>query len=122
MAKTFFIEKDYVVATIMYFKEKHFGEKFVTLKELNYVTSEMQKVFNKKGINACITSSIGCDHFNTAGSVILKKVTIFFIEKFYKAYAPLDILKVVWDHKFIAEKLYELKKEELEALEKLKTN
>lgn len=121
MAETFLLEKNYVIATIMCFKNEKFGEDFVTQSELNYVTNEMQKRFNKENVNACITSAIWCDHFKLEG-VILKKISMQFVEEFYKAHAPIDILKVVWDHKFIAEKLYELKKEELEALEKIKTN
>ena len=121
MSKTFLLEKDFVIATIMCFKNEKFGEKFVTRKELNYITGEMQKLFNEKGINACITSSIGLDHYKIGRDteiIYLNYISIKFIEEFYKTYAPLDVLEVVWDHKFIAKKLYELKKEELDMLQK----
>lgn len=123
MAETFLLVKDYVIASIMCFKNEKMGEKFVTKKELNFILEKMQKLFDEKDINACITSEICLDHYKVERDIIcLNHASINFIENFYKGFAPIDILKVVWDYKYIAEKLYELKKQELDMLEKLKTN
>lgn len=43
MKKTIFIEKSYIVASIINVKSKYFKNDFVTFEELNYIAEQFQK-------------------------------------------------------------------------------
>ena len=47
MKGTLFLDTSFVIASIMYTKNKHYQEDFVTLKEVNVVRNILQQRFNK---------------------------------------------------------------------------
>lgn len=53
-----FVDKTYVVASIMRVKRNFLNESFVTYKELEYVSSKLQAAFNEASINAIIVDKI----------------------------------------------------------------
>ena len=48
MTKTVFLEKSYIVASILNFKNKYLNEDFVTFQELNYISNQIQKQINEE--------------------------------------------------------------------------
>ncbi len=123
MNDTFFMGKTYVVASIMKTKSKHFNENFVTYEELNCISNELQKKYNEKNIPVCIVEGYNRSYFVYNEVILLNKLndvaTIEGIENRYKGFCPsLDVLKILWDDKYILSLLIDIKQEELDKARK----
>lgn len=111
---TYFMEKSYVIATILKTKNLHFKENFVTSNEGNLITKLLQKEYNNRNLNVCITSTIDFDYFEVSDELIIpnkkRNIALQDIEQRYTGYVPnIDILLILWDEKFILENLKKLK-------------
>lgn len=118
--KTFYIEKSYIIASIIKTKKKYLDSSFVTYDELNYITMELQNKFNISKTNVIITEKIN-NYFYNLGEVISLKPNISIEGIEVSFYCPFtEVLSIVWDDGFICKQLIELRKYELEQLEKSK--
>ena len=72
--KTIFVEKSYIVATLLNVKNNYFDECFVDFKELNYLTSCLQKYFNDNNMNVIITDEIDQNYFSINDVIVLNKL------------------------------------------------
>ena len=101
----YYVPKSYMLASIMKIKIKYFQDGCVTDRELNVLSSAMQKRFNEFNIKAIITEDINYSDFENIGLMYVindrYRQTIEDIEANYQAYLPLDILAMIWDEKFI---------------------
>ena len=64
MNSTIFIEKSYVIASIMQIKKEFLDEQFVTFAEANVIKRNLQNEFNNKSLNVCITDEIDPNYFS----------------------------------------------------------
>lgn len=119
--KTQFLERTFVVLSIMNVKIKYFNEDFVTLSECNAVTKQLKSRLIESKIGIIITDEINRDYFDINGEIILKKVNIEDIQE--ANFINPIIANVIFDEKFIYNCLCEIKVEELiNTLERSCTN
>lgn len=112
--KTVFMEKSYVVASILATKQRYLNQSFVTSEECNQISNILQKRYNEENLNVCIMDDIDLGYFNIVDGVITlnksKNIDIESIKQRYQGYIPnINILLLVWDNKFILENLRILK-------------
>lgn len=110
----YLMEKSYVIASIFKTKHLHFRESFVTLKECNVISVLLQKEYNNRNINVCITSDIDNNYFKVLNGIIVlnkdKNIDLQSIEQRYQGYIPnIDVLLNLWNHEFILKILKELR-------------
>lgn len=119
---TIFLPNSYVAASIINVKNKYLGERFVTIIELNFISSMLQDEFNKNNINAYIVDRLNNDYFNYIDDVILinKNKDIDDVISFGQGILDNNIYKYLWNEKFIFENLYEINKQNIEKMENLK--
>ena len=110
----YLMEKSYVIASIFKTKHLHFRENFVTLKECNVISRLLQKEYNNRNINVCITNAIDNDYFKVFNGIIVlnkdKNIDLQSIEQRYQGYVSnFDILLELWNDEFILKNLEELR-------------
>lgn len=110
----YLMEKSYVIASIFKTKHLHFRENFVTLKECNVISRLLQKEYNNRNINVCITNAIDNDYFKVFNGIIVlnkdKKIDLQSIEQRYQGYVSnFDILLELWNDEFVLKNLKELR-------------
>ena len=119
-----FVDKTYVVASIMRVKRNFLNESFVTYKELEYVSSKLQAAFNEASINAIIVDKIDQDYYAIVDVISLNNNNIIALddieESSYIA-CSCDVLQVLCDENYIRSLLIDFRKSEVECLEKGKT-
>lgn len=112
MENTIFIEKSYIVSSILYFKRKFLGNNFVTIEELNYVSSKLEQDMNNHNINAIILDEIDNYYFDISDVIKVNVSNGLSIENLisrYQGYLSLEILSLIWNEKIILNYLYEFK-------------
>ncbi len=117
----FDMDEGFVVATIMSTKEKHFGETFVTFRELNIIQSILQDEFNSKKLNVSINDNIDRDYFEVLDGVIVlnDERCISFskvVGKYIASCPSIDILNIVWNDEFIYKNISKMKRDEYSGL------
>lgn len=104
---TCFMEKSYVVAAILHTKNKKKRENHVTIEEVNGVANVLQKEYNKKDLNVCITDVIDEEYFKSQENIIVinkeKGLSLDSIRQRYQGYISYKILTVLWNEAFITE-------------------
>ena len=104
---TCFMEKSYVVAAILHTKNKKKRENHVTIEEVNGVANVLQKEYNKKDLNVCITDVIDEEYFKRQEDIIVinkeKGLSLDSIRQRYQGYISYNILTVLWNEAFITE-------------------
>lgn len=104
---TCFMEKSYVVAAILHTKNKKKRENHVTIEEVNGVANVLQKEYNKKDLNVCITDVIDEEYFKSQENIIVinkeKGLSLDSIRQRYQGYISYNILTVLWNEAFIIE-------------------
>lgn len=110
----YLMEKSYVIASIFKTKHLHFRESFVTLKECNVISVLLQKEYNNRNINVCITNDIDNNYFKVLNGIIVlnkdKNIDLQSIEQRYQGYIPnIDVLLNLWNDEFILKILKELR-------------
>ena len=104
---TCFMEKSYVVAAILHTKNKKKRENHVTIEEVNGVANVLQKEYNKKDLNVCITDVIDEEYFKSQENIIVinkeKGLSLDSIRQRYQGYISYNILTVLWNEAFITE-------------------
>lgn len=99
-----YLDTSFVIASIMYTKNKHYSEDFVTLKEVNVIRNILQQRFNKEKLNIIITDEFDFSYFKYIDGVILKNDTLASIVNRYQGYCySIECLKILWDDNFIFE-------------------
>ena len=124
---TKFIESSILVASILNVKNKYLDEEYVKEKELHYIKEGIQKVINSKNINAVIISSIDNIYYNIQDGIILcnkkNSVTKEDVYEHFSSYLiQYEIEKIIWNEEYIFELLIQLKQEELNKMQEIKTN
>lgn len=112
MENTIFIEKSYIVSSILYFKREFLGKNFVTIEELNYVSSKLEQDMNNHNINAIILDEIDNYYFDISDVIKVNVSNGLSIENLisrYQGYLSLEILSLIWNEKIILNYLYEFK-------------
>ena len=112
MENTIFIEKSYIVSSILYFKRKFLGKNFVTIEELNYVSSKLEQDMNNHNINAIILDEIDNYYFDISDVIKVNVSNDLSLENLisrYQGYLSLEILSLIWNEKIILNYLYEFK-------------
>lgn len=117
MENTIFIEKSYIVSSILYFKRKFLGKNFVTIEELNYVSSKLEQDMNNHNINAIILDEIDNYYFDISDVIKVDVIKVnvsngLSLENLisrYQGYLSLEILLLIWNEKIILNYLYEFK-------------
>lgn len=112
MENTIFIEKSYIVSSILYFKRKFLGKNFVTIEELNYVSSKLEQDMNNHNINAIILDEIDNYYFDISDVIKVNVSNGLSLENLisrYQGYLSLEILSLIWNEKIILNYLYEFK-------------
>ena len=112
MENTIFIEKSYIVSSILYFKRKFLGNNFVTIEELNYVSSKLEQDMNNHNINAIILDEIDNYYFDISDVIKVNVSNGLSIENLIshnQGYLSLEILSLIWNEKIILNYLYEFK-------------
>ena len=112
MENTIFIEKSYIVSSILYFKRKFLGKNFVTIEELNYVSSKLEQDMNNHNINAIILDEIDNYYFDISDIIKVNVSNGLSLENLisrYQGYLSLEILSLIWKEKIILNYLYEFK-------------
>lgn len=112
MENTIFIEKSYIVSSILYFKRKFLGKNFVTIEELNYVSSKLEQDMNNHNINAIILDEIDNYYFDISDVIKVNVSNDLSLENLisrYQGYLSLEILSLIWNQKIILNYLYEFK-------------
>ena len=112
MENTIFIEKSYIVSSILYFKRKFLGKNFVTIEELNYVSSKLEQDMNNHTINAIILDEIDNYYFDISDVIKVNVSNGLSLENLisrYQGYLSLEILSLIWNEKIILNYLYEFK-------------
>lgn len=112
MENTIFIEKSYIVSSILYFKRKFLGKNFVTIEELNYVSSKLEQDMNNHNINAIILDEIDNYYFDISDVIKVNVSNGLSIENLisrYQGYLSLEILSLIWNEKIILNYLYKFK-------------
>ena len=112
MENTIFIEKSYIVSSILYFKRKFLGKNFVTIEELNYVSSKLEQDMNNHNINAIILDEIDNYYFDISDVIKVNVSNSLSLENLisrYQGYLSLEILSLIWNEKIILNYLYEFK-------------
>lgn len=110
-----FVEKSYVIASILNVKYKYFKEEFVTYSELNEICWAVQEKLNEENINTCITSEVS-ECFLLKDNIVINeelKMSLPNVVKMYMGYLPLDVALVIWDEELILNKLIEIREREL---------
>lgn len=72
MTGTFYLDTSFIIASIMNTKNKHYQEKFVTLKEVNITKNILRKKFNEKGLNIIIIDDIDYRFFEYVDGIFVK--------------------------------------------------
>ena len=100
-----YLEMSFVIASIMYAKNKHYQEEFVTFKEANIVRNILQQRFNNENLDIIITDELDFSYFRYIDGVILKKdITLTSIVNRYQGCCPsIDLSIILWDDNFIFE-------------------
>lgn len=110
---TCFIEKSYVVAAILHTKNKKKRENHVTIEEVNGVANVLQKEYNKKDLNVCITDVIDEEYFKREEDIIVinkdKGLSLESIRQRYQGYIPNNVLTVLWDEEIIIDAISKVK-------------
>lgn len=112
MENTIFIEKSYIVSSILYFKRKFLEKNFVTIEELNYVSSKLEQDMNNHNINAIILDEIDNYYFDISDVIKVNVSNGLSLENLisrYQGYLSLEILSLIWNEKIILNYLYKFK-------------
>ena len=112
MENIIFIDKSYIVSSILYFKRKFLGKNFVTIEELNYVSSKLEQDMNNHNINAIILDEIDNYYFDISAVIKVNVSNGLSLENLisrYQGYLSLEILSLIWNEKIILNYLYEFK-------------
>lgn len=112
MENTIFIEKSYIVSSILYFKREFLGNNFVTIEELNYVSSKLEQDMNNHNINAIILDEIDNYYFDISDVIKVNVSNGLSLENLisrYQGYLSLEILSLIWNEKIILNYLYKFK-------------
>lgn len=112
MANTIFIEKSYIVASILNVKSECLRKEFITLEELNYISNQFQRKLNEQNFDAIILDKIDTDFFDVSDIIKINKSKGLSIESIinrYQGYLDLDILLLIWNKEIILDYLSEFK-------------
>lgn len=112
MENTIFIEKSYIASSILYFKRKFLEKNFVTIEELNYVSSRLEQDMNNHNIKIVILDKIDNYYFDISDVIKVNVSNGLSLESLisrYQGYLSLEILSLIWNEKIISKYLYEFK-------------
>ncbi len=118
-----YITKNHIILAIMNCKRKYFNEEYVTYEELNLISIEIQKRFNKENISALIDSSPIDENYFELKEVITLPKPLSKTTKQYQNITNMEIIKILLDEAFILNILLKISKEKIANAEnKSKTN
>ena len=112
MENTIFIEKSYIVASILNIKSKVFNEEFTKFDELNYISDQIQRKLNEQNYMAIILDKIDTDYFDISDVIKINKSKGLSIESIinrYQGYLKLDILLLINNKEMLLEYLSNFK-------------
>lgn len=102
---TKFIEKSYMIASIMKINREYLHKNYVSKRQLNVLTWNMQKLFNEKNIDAIFVDYIDGGYFEDYGDIIMLHDDYIYdfesVLERYQAYLPLEILSIIWDEELM---------------------
>lgn len=110
MANTIFLEKSYIIASILNVKSKYLRKDFVTIEELNYISNQFQKKLNEENFDAIILDNIDLDYFDVSDVIKINKSQGLSLESVinrYQGYLDLDILLLIWNKETVLNYLTE---------------
>ena len=101
------LEKSFVIASIIGTKNNHYGESFATFEEVNTLQGLLQKKLNRYDV--LITDAVSEDYFAIYDGVyVLKNITVKGLLDRYMGYFPVNMLgiyKIIFDDDFIFENI-----------------
>lgn len=121
MKKTIFIEKSYIVASIINVKSKYFKNDFVTFEELNYIAEQFQKKLNEQNFNVIILDNIDNDYFDISDVIRINKAKGLSLDSIicrYQGYLNSNVLFLIWNEKTTLDYLLKLRKPKVLVLKK----
>lgn len=110
MANKIFLEKSYILVSILNVKKKYFSQDFVTIKELNYISSKFQEKLNKQNYNVSILDKVDSEYFDGYDLIKVNESNGLSLESiigYYYGYLDLSILYLIWDEEVILNYLSE---------------
>lgn len=116
MQKTYFLDGSVVVASIMYTKNKHFGETYVSMKERHIVSELLRKLFFTEGLNITILDTMNSEYFEILDGIIimnsLNKCSLQDIKDAYKESILIpEVFDIMWDDSLIFNYLLDIKED-----------
>ena len=116
-----YITKNHIILAIMNCKRKYFNEEYVTYEELNLISIELQKRFNKENISALIDNSpIDENYFELKEVITLPKHLSKTIKQ-YQNITNMEVIKILLDEAFILNILLKISKEKIANAENKRT-
>lgn len=105
------LEKSFVIASIIGTKNNHYGESFATFEEVNTLQGLLQKKLNRYDV--LITDAVSEDYFAIYDGVyVLKNITVKGLLDRYMGYFPVNMLgiyKIIFDDDFIFENIQRIR-------------
>lgn len=121
--RTIFINKSFIIASIIRIKEKYFEECFVTFKETNIIAYELQQLCNKQ-VNICIEDEIDNRYINVNNGIytLNEDISSLELKDIYESYCPLEIASIIFSDSIIYEYILTIKKSQIETAMEKKIN
>ena len=102
---TKFIEKSYMVASILKINRDYLHKNYVTKRQLNVLTWYIQKLFNEKNIDAIFVDYIDAGYFKDYGDIVVLQDSYIYdfdgVLTRYQGFLPFEILSILWDEEFM---------------------
>ena len=120
--ETTFIDKSYVIGSILNCKQKLLNERFVTFYEANYIASELQQFFNLNDLNIIIIDNIEPYLYNITNVIQINKESNITLEGIremsllrFKS-SEYNIWQLLWNESLMTELLIKCHRERLTQL------
>lgn len=112
---TIFINKGFIIASIIKIKEKYFEECFATFKEVNIITRELQQLCNKQ-VNTCIKDEVDNRYINIYNGIytLSEDISSLELKDIYESYCPLEIAPIIFSENIIYEYILMIKTSQIE--------
>ena len=119
---TKFIEKSYLITSIMYINRKYLNKNYVTKSELNSLMWHIQNKLNENDVDALFVHNDCFKYYDDCGDIFVLNNNYSFdnVKQRFQSFLPIDILKILWDEEVLLSLIIDnLDKEYEESVKKL---
>lgn len=114
MQGTCFLDKSVVVASIMYTKNKHFGQMYVSPKECLVISERLRNLLFIEGLDVVILDTMNRDYFEIMGGAIVinskNKHNLQDIKDTYMTDVSVaEVMNIIWNDSLIFNYLSDIK-------------